>query len=511
MELALGKPTKRFVDYVMGRVRMLQHFGVTPYLVFDGDHLPGKAATEVDRAKKREAARIRGTELHAQGRIAQANAELQKAVDVTPEMTRLVIDELKRLGVQYVVAPYEADAQLVYLERKGIVSAILSEDSDLLVFGARCLLTKLDQRGDCVEIRRANFGGCKAVTLAGWSDAEFRRMAILSGCDYLASISQMGLKTAHRLVRKYKTVERIVKAVQFDGQLRVPAGYLQEFRGAEATFLHQRVFCPIRREVVMLTEPDAGLDLGLLEGIGAAVSADVGLGVATGVLHPMSKEELVGPVRPVALPKSRLSGRQPVVRAAPGRPDPPKGPPKGLWPIDSFFPSSRRPLAELKVNPLSPAAHAQTHVPDRSSAASWLASPVPANLPPRTGDAAEPTVGGTVVLPRLYVGAASPSRKRKRLCEDDEEEVEAAKKVEPAGLAGTKSRFFEPFFPDLSAPRGCGGRPSKHKGSADFNLFSDESFEDALASFATPPKKKAKLEVFKDSDKPSPAKKPRLC
>ena len=34
----------------MGRVKMLLHFGVTPYLVFDGDYLPSKAAEESGRA-----------------------------------------------------------------------------------------------------------------------------------------------------------------------------------------------------------------------------------------------------------------------------------------------------------------------------------------------------------------------------------------------------------------------------------------------------------------------------
>jgi len=41
----------RYVDYVMHRVRMLRHFGVTPYLVFDGDYLPSKARTEAEREK----------------------------------------------------------------------------------------------------------------------------------------------------------------------------------------------------------------------------------------------------------------------------------------------------------------------------------------------------------------------------------------------------------------------------------------------------------------------------
>lgn len=40
-------------------------------------------------------------------------------------------------GVDCLVAPYEADAQLAYLNKAGIVQAIITEDSDLLAFGCK--------------------------------------------------------------------------------------------------------------------------------------------------------------------------------------------------------------------------------------------------------------------------------------------------------------------------------------------------------------------------------------
>ncbi|KAI4258658.1 MAG: hypothetical protein L6R42_004965, partial [Xanthoria sp. 1 TBL-2021] len=224
----------------MSRVRLLIHHGVTPYLVFDGDYLPSKAATEHERTTKRAESKKLGLELHRLGKISQAHLELQKAVDVTPEMARQLIEKLKISGVQYVVAPYEADAQLAYLEKKGVIQGILSEDSDLLVFGAQRLLTKLDQYGECIEINRSDFTSCREISLVGWTDADFRRMAILSGCDYLANINKMGLKTAYRLVRKHKKIEKILRMLQFDGQFYVPAGYPEAFQRAELTFLHQR-------------------------------------------------------------------------------------------------------------------------------------------------------------------------------------------------------------------------------------------------------------------------------
>lgn len=135
--------------------------------------------------------------------------ELQKAIDVTPQMARHLIDTLIENSVKYVVAPYEADAQMYYLERKGLVDAIVSEDSDLLVFGCKNLITKLNQFGEYVHICRDDFSSCKGLSFAGWTDVQFRRMAILSGCDYLENIPRLGLKTAHRLVRKHSVIEKV--------------------------------------------------------------------------------------------------------------------------------------------------------------------------------------------------------------------------------------------------------------------------------------------------------------
>ena len=201
----------------MHRVRMLIHFGVTPYLVFDGDNLPSKAGTEKGRRERRKEGKRLGLELLEVGKTAQAQQELQKSVDVTPEMARMVIEELKRNNVQYVVAPYEADSQLAYLERKGIIDGVLSEDSDLLVFGVKCLITKLDKWGECIEVNRNHFAACREVSLVGWSDADFRRMCILSGCDYLPGIGGLGLKTAHRMLRKHKTVFSTPELLEIGG------------------------------------------------------------------------------------------------------------------------------------------------------------------------------------------------------------------------------------------------------------------------------------------------------
>jgi exonuclease-1 len=65
---------------------------------------------------------------------------------------------LKVRQILYVVAPYEADAQLAYLAQNGFVDGVISEDSDCLVFQCGIVLYKWGKHGDGTieEIQLAN-------------------------------------------------------------------------------------------------------------------------------------------------------------------------------------------------------------------------------------------------------------------------------------------------------------------------------------------------------------------
>ncbi|KAL8674911.1 MAG: hypothetical protein Q9168_000715 [Polycauliona sp. 1 TL-2023] len=479
IDLALGKPTTKFVDYSMNRVRMLIHFGVTPYLVFDGDYLPSKAATELERATKREESKKRGLELHRLGKISQAHLELQKAVDVTPEMARQLIEELKVAGVQYVVAPYEADAQLAYLEQKGLIQGILSEDSDLLVFGAKRLLTKLEQYGDCIEINRSDFTSCREVSLARWTDAEFRQMAILSGCDYLASIHKMGLKTAYRLVRKHKKIEKILRMLQFDGHYHVPAGYLEAFHRAELTFLHQRVFCPETNSIVMMTPPGVDLHAHDLSFLGAEVDPELALGIVKGDIHPMTKKPIVLHHKNSQPRRSPWSSTQ---RQTIGTPSDLKA----NKPMDAFLKAQRTPLAELDPNSFTPSPSQRRLLLQQQQSGSWTSSPAPLrstmarfNTSISKSDSASSTVRVALGMIPKSASASQPP-KRRRLCSgptDDEK---------PSGTDDTateRSPFFVSSVPN-SNPLEKGCKKPKSCRTTSFNIYSDDSIEEAMAALS---------------------------
>ena len=456
---------------------MLQHFGVTPFLIFDGDYLPSKAATEVEREKRRENSRRAGLELLNAGKTSQAYLELQKAVDVTPAMARQLIDELRRTGVQYIVAPYEADAQMVYLERKGVIDGILSEDSDLLVFGAKCLLTKLDQYGNCIEINKADFCACREISLTGWTDTEFRRMAILSGCDYLASINNMGLKTAYRMIRRHKTIEKILRMLSFDGKYRIPKGYLEDFNRAELTFLHQRVFCPTAQRLVFHTEPTTPIAEEQMPFIGAYVEPEIARGVARGDLNPMTKQPIITDRRDIM-----VSPATPWTVSKVKSQCPPPGDSKKGKPIDTFFKPKRVPLAELDINCFTPSPTQQDAL--RRNSRDWLTTPAPrpylnqANAESHPAPQSAP--GPILNARRSHMRAPTISEprppKRVRLCE--EADIDSTLPGQAAVLG--RSRFFNQAAassPTIS--KKSRGRRSKKE---DITIFSDDSVEEALLS-----------------------------
>jgi exonuclease-1 len=481
IDLAQDKPTRKYVDFAMNRVRMLIHFGVKPYLVFDGDYLPSKGHTEKDRAARRKESRRAGLQLLQAGKTAQAQQELQKAVDVTPLMAREMIEELKAAGIPYVVAPYEADSQLTYLEQQGTIQGVLSEDSDLLVFGVRCLLTKLDQYGECVMIRRDDFTACRELSLVGWKLSDFRMMAMLSGCDYLPGIEKMGLKTAYRLVRKHKTVDRVIRAVLFDGKMKVPADYLESFTKAEQTFLYQWVYCQEAKCLVNLTKLPADLDVANMPYIGKPVDPGVASGVAAGDLDPNTK-------LPMRLPKPPgYAVRRSISMQTPSQ--------KDGKPISDFFKARRTPLAELDPNSFTPSP-SQRLLLEAQPGASWSASRLPAVRPAVVSRVASMPAPSSAPQPARRTMSAqlhndrSPP-KRQRLCSDSTLAISSNR----ARVTESTSRFF-------------GASPSLRKGLTkkdNFDLWSDEAAQEAVAALAdTPaqspsPKKRKRLSVFSDA------------
>eukprot|EP01116_Phalansterium_solitarium_P015435 TRINITY_DN3410_c0_g1_i3.p1 TRINITY_DN3410_c0_g1~~TRINITY_DN3410_c0_g1_i3.p1 ORF type:complete len:756 (-),score=230.11 TRINITY_DN3410_c0_g1_i3:137-2404(-) len=289
-ELCLGQPTEKYISYCMHRIKLLQAHNVTPVVVFDGGPLPAKADTERERRKTREEARARGVEHLRNGNLGQARDCFNRAVDITSEMAYKLIKELKRSGVEFVVAPYEADAQMAHLALTGYVDAVITEDSDLLAYGCPRVIFKMDKFGQGREIRFGDLGSSENPSFVNFTIDMFRHTCIMAGCDYLDSIPGLGIKKAHGFMKKYKSVERVLEVLEATRSHAVPADYFERFQRADLTFRFHRVFDPRRNVVVHLNDPSAEDDPDQWDFLGPSISDELGREIARGLVDPHSKQ-----------------------------------------------------------------------------------------------------------------------------------------------------------------------------------------------------------------------------
>ncbi|XP_004463383.1 exonuclease 1 [Dasypus novemcinctus] len=284
-KLAKGEPTDRYVGFCMKFLNMLLSNGIKPILVFDGCTLPSKKEVEKSRRERRQANLLKGKHLLREGKVSEARECFSRSINITHAMAHKVIKAARSQGVDCLVAPYEADAQLAYLNKAGIVQAIITEDSDLLAFGCKKVILKMDQFGNGLEIDQARLGMCKQLGDV-FTEEKFRYMCILSGCDYLSSLRGIGLAKACRVLRLANNPD-IVKIIKKIGHylkmnITVPEDYIKGFIRANNTFLYQLVFDPIQRKLIPLNPYEDDIDPETLSYAGQYVDDSVALQIALG-------------------------------------------------------------------------------------------------------------------------------------------------------------------------------------------------------------------------------------
>ncbi|XP_020528471.1 exonuclease 1 isoform X2 [Amborella trichopoda] len=275
------------IDYCMHRVNLLRHYGVKPVLVFDGGLLPMKSDQEAKRLRARKENLERAIHHETSGNSTAAYECYQKAVDISPSIALELIEVLKQENVAYIVAPYEADAQMTFLSMNKHVEAVITEDSDLIPFGCSRIIFKMDKFGQGVEFLYSSLAKNKELNFTAFTRQMLLEMCILSGCDYLQSLQGMGIKRAYSLIQKFKSHEKVIKHLRYNG-VSIPPLYEETFKKAIWTFQHQWVYDPVQENIVHLVELrcDFGIDL---EFLGPPMSQSVAKGIAEGVLDPITK------------------------------------------------------------------------------------------------------------------------------------------------------------------------------------------------------------------------------
>ena len=140
------------------------------------------------------------------------------------------------------------------------MDAIVTEDSDLLLFGGRRMVFKLGPEYTGKELALealcevASAEETADIDLRGWSHEQFVQCCILAGCDYLKNPRGIAFKTAHALFEKFRSVQNVLTYLQQRPKHPVDEAYVLGFERAYLAFRYQRVWCPLQRAVVSLND-----------------------------------------------------------------------------------------------------------------------------------------------------------------------------------------------------------------------------------------------------------------
>lgn len=260
------KAYKIIVNYIDNYVKLLRSHNVKMIFVFDGMKLPAKQVTHKERAARKHESRCMVEKMLAKNDKAEARKYMLRCLDVKFDVVRQVIDYCLREKIDYIVAPYEADAQLAFLNNNNLCDFIITEDTDLILYGCKKILYKLDLQGHCLMYDKTRLSKCLGPRGDEVDFEKFRRMCILSGCDYLKNIPGVGLQSAKKffLLTKQDNIKTLLPKLPIylkSGKLtgKVTAEYIQGFINAESTFKYHIVYDPVNERLVPLTPYPKGL------------------------------------------------------------------------------------------------------------------------------------------------------------------------------------------------------------------------------------------------------------
>lgn len=203
------------------RTSNLVERGVKPVYVFDGEPPALKEAELKRRMKIKEEAVVKYEEALKKGDLEGARRYAQMAARLKDEMVEDAKRLLSLLGVPWVQAPSEGEAQAAHMAAKGDVWAASSQDYDSLLFGAPRLVRnltitgkrKLPKKSAYVEVEPELVELGRALKELGLTREQLVELGILVGTDFNPDgVKGVGPKTALKLLKEHGSLEKIASS-----------------------------------------------------------------------------------------------------------------------------------------------------------------------------------------------------------------------------------------------------------------------------------------------------------
>jgi len=205
------------------RTKKLLEYGIKPVYVFDGKH-PEFKKKEIEI---REELKKKMEEKYKKAIELGIKADMKKYAAGTVRLTPEIVEDSKRLldamGIPYVQAPSEGEAQIARMVVDGVANYAGTQDYDALLFGASkvarnlVITGKKKVRGVEIEISPEIIELNNVLNCLKLTREKLIWLALIIGTDYNPEgIPGIGIKTAYELVKSTDDPEKLFKYVGWE-------------------------------------------------------------------------------------------------------------------------------------------------------------------------------------------------------------------------------------------------------------------------------------------------------
>ncbi len=218
--------TGRVTSHLSGllyRTSNLVEMGIKVVYVFDGVPPTLKEVEIKRRARVKEEALVKYEKALQEGKVEEARMYAQ----MTSRLKDYMADDAKRLlkllGIPWIQAPSEGEAQAAHLARKGDTNFCASQDYDSLLFGAPQLIRnltisgrrKLPRKNVYIEVVPEIVELGKVLSELGITHEQLVDVGILVGTDFNPEgVKGVGPKTALQLIKEHGTIEKALSVLK---------------------------------------------------------------------------------------------------------------------------------------------------------------------------------------------------------------------------------------------------------------------------------------------------------
>ncbi len=200
----------------------LAGYGIKPIYVFDGLPSMLKQKTIEARMQRRNAAREAWQEAVRRGDVAAARTHAQASTRVDKWIVESSKALLDRMGVAYINAPSEGEAQASFMCRQGLVYAAASQDYDTMLFGSPRVVRnltfsgrrKLPKKNVYINVEPEMLDFNETLNSLGISHKQLIWLGILLGTDFNEGIKGVGPKTALKMAKSAKSIDDVKAQVK---------------------------------------------------------------------------------------------------------------------------------------------------------------------------------------------------------------------------------------------------------------------------------------------------------